>query len=226
MRRAQRNREHGNTMILALIVLSALATLGMLTTVSVQSSFRASTNDRSQAIALYAAESGAALIMDHLRHNFDPSPMSGPTGASPWSRPKAWSRFVSPRNTAPVTLNAGDPDGEPTSGVSPGPFGAKIAAWYETKIFNNKDDVPPPVIIGGVYTPYPSPPSGYADGADYDGRVIIQITGHGPQDATAILEVEVQWPIEQVSDTPAPTSSPPQPNALHLTILGWHVVNL
>src|SRR5258706_16481402 len=69
-RRMPRARQRGNSMLLALIVMSSLATLGSLTVVSVQSSLKTSTNDRSQTIAMYAAESGGAVAMDFLRHNF------------------------------------------------------------------------------------------------------------------------------------------------------------
>ncbi|HEY0189491.1 MAG TPA: hypothetical protein VGC42_00120 [Kofleriaceae bacterium] len=62
-----RDRQRGNSLLLALIVMSALATLGSLTVVSVQSSLKASTNDRFQSVALYAAESGAAAAMVYLR---------------------------------------------------------------------------------------------------------------------------------------------------------------
>src|SRR6185503_18790616 len=67
--RRRRDRERGNSLLLALIVMSSLATLGALTVVSVQSSLKASTNDRAQSIAMYAAESGGAAAMDFLRAN-------------------------------------------------------------------------------------------------------------------------------------------------------------
>src|SRR6476619_4321283 len=52
--RPPRDRQRGNTLLLALIVMSALATLGSLTVVSMQSRIQLSTNDRAQAIAKYA----------------------------------------------------------------------------------------------------------------------------------------------------------------------------
>jgi hypothetical protein len=228
-----RNRQHGNTMVLALIVMSALATLGTLTVVSVQSSLKASTADRSQALALYAAESGAAIIMDYLRHNFDQTLMTTGPGGPPWFRPKAWSALVKPLNEPQVSLDVT----EPTSGAKPGtannPFlGDGIVAWYETKILNNKDDVPSPTLDANPASPpgpptlphpYPGPVNGYLEGVDYDGRVIIQITGHGPQEAIAILEVEVQWPIQQDLAFPPPIAI--SPGGPTLTLLGWHVVN-
>lgn len=210
-------------MVLSLIILSALATLGTLTVISVQSSLKASTNDRSQAIALYAAESGAAFAMDYLRYHYDATPMPGPSGGFPWFRTKAWGAFVG-KPTDPVqSLDAF----LPTS-----PFGTGIVGSYTTKIFNNRDDYPPPALAPApppVAVPYPPTvpaTDGYTEGVDYDGRVIIQVTGHGPQEATAIVEVEVQWPIQQVPGVPAPTTSLPFPNGTPLTLIGWHVVNL
>src|SRR5437762_1816408 len=78
MERKPRDRQRGNSLVLALIVMSALATLGSLTVVSVQSSLKTSTNDRSQTIALYAAESGAAYAMDFLRAKGDWTPYLTP----------------------------------------------------------------------------------------------------------------------------------------------------
>lgn len=65
-----RDRERGNSLLLALIVMSALATLGSLTVVSVQSSLKASTNDRSESVANFAAESGAAAAMVYMRQYY------------------------------------------------------------------------------------------------------------------------------------------------------------
>ena len=53
--RPSRDRQQGNSLLLALIVMSSLAALGSLTVVSVQSSLKSSTNGRSQTIAMYAA---------------------------------------------------------------------------------------------------------------------------------------------------------------------------
>ena len=68
--RPRRDPERGNSLLLALIVMSSLATLGSLTVVSVQSSLKASTNDRSGSIATYAAESGGAMAIEFLRTNY------------------------------------------------------------------------------------------------------------------------------------------------------------
>src|SRR5215831_2001855 len=90
--RPRRDPQRGNSLLLALTVMSALATLGSLTVVSMQSSIQLSTNDRAQAIALYAAESGAAVTMVALRNLFDPAPPNG------WT---TWSPYLTSRNLPP-----------------------------------------------------------------------------------------------------------------------------
>ena len=68
-----RQPERGNTLVLALIVLSALATLGELTILSVRGGIATTAGDRFHTMSLYAAESGAATAMDFLRGNLDPA---------------------------------------------------------------------------------------------------------------------------------------------------------
>jgi Tfp pilus assembly protein PilX len=58
-------------------------------------------------------------------------------------------------------------------GATGNPFTASLGAWFEVEILNNRGD------------------SGYVAGTDTDGRVIIRSTGHGPDDAIAIIEWEV-----------------------------------
>src|SRR4051794_23741878 len=82
--RRPRDPERGNSLLLALIVMSALATLGSLTVVSMQSGIQMSTNDRAQTIAMYAAESGAAVAMDFLRKSFSAD------GVKPYT---SWGQF-------------------------------------------------------------------------------------------------------------------------------------
>jgi Tfp pilus assembly protein PilX len=172
--RAPRDRQRGNSMLLALIVLSALATLGSLTVVSVQSSLKTSTNDRTQTVARYAAESGGAAAMDFLRNHFDPS-----TG---------WSAYVRPSNRPfPAPLAAPE---LPSSGALPGTadnlFSADQNAWFSVTLLNNRGD------------------AGFVAGADNDGQVIIRSTGHGPQGSVAIVEWEVSRIGEQPAAPPPP----------------------
>jgi hypothetical protein len=47
-------------------------------------------------------------------------------------------------------------------------------AWYEVTLFNNRSD------------------PGYGAGDDQDGVIIIESTGHGPDGARVILEVQAR----------------------------------
>jgi hypothetical protein len=193
----RRDPQRGNSLVLALIVMSALATLGSLTVVSMQSSIQLSTNDRAQTIALYAAESGAAVTMAALRNLFDPAPPNG------WT---TWSTYLTSRNQPPF------PDITPlvpSSGARPGNasnlFDRDQNAWYEILLLNNRDD----------------PSFGTGTGTnDTDGIVIIRSTGHGPQGSLAIVE----WTVQRVGfwaaigttalAPPPPTTPPPSPGFL------------
>jgi hypothetical protein len=230
--RPPRAPERGNSLLLALIVMSALATLGSLTVVSMQSSIQMSTNDRAATIALYAAESGAAVAMDFLRKNFDVDPAGKTT----------WSSYVVSRNEEPLVdmskliLSSGAPDMSKlilSSGAHPGNaknlFGPDQNAWFEIAILNNPDD----------------PAFGTGTGAnETDGRVIIRSTGHGPQGSLAIIEWEIQrmgyWP----SNPPAPALNdafkipahdppsfpwdwaPTHTSTTGMVLLGWRIVSL
>lgn len=220
-----RDPQRGNSLLLALIVMSALATLGSLTVVSMQSSIQLSTNDRAQAIAMYAAESGAAVAMDALRKNFDVDPAGKTT----------WSLYVVSRNQAPfadlsVLI--------PSSGARPGDpnnlFGPDQNAWFEIVLLNNRDD----------------DSFGTGTGAnETDAKIIIRSTGHGPQGSLAIIEWEIQrmgywgsmspspppqapafaFPSRNPPSFPWDTWTPPAPTHTSTTgmvLLGWHIVSL
>jgi Tfp pilus assembly protein PilX len=124
--RPRRNRERGNSLLLALIVMSSLATLGSLTVVSVQSSLKSSTNERSQTIAMYAAESGAAATIHYLRTHFDDN--------------NAWNALVNVNNV-PTVLAAPELN---SSGALPGtsdnPFSLDQNAWFSVELINNLED--------------------------------------------------------------------------------------
>jgi hypothetical protein len=192
-----RDRQRGNSMVLALIVLSALATLGSLTVVSVQSSLRASTNDRSQAVAMFAAESGGALAIQYLRNNFDPGTPPG----------TYWSAFVEANNAPPFEMTSAQ---IPSEGILPGVTGnvftADQRAWYELVVLNNRGD-----------------PS-LAAGDDADGQIIIRSTGHGPQGALAIIEWEIARAVPTGGAAPPPPSLATVVPADPVIILGWRVV--
>ncbi len=112
-------------MLVALIAVGGLITLGGMTVLSVQGGLTAVSHDRHRSAALYAAESGAAVGMNYLRGQIDPT--------------SYWSAFVNPSNN---TLES--PNGIPGNGVRPGQpgniFSADMVAWYQVEIVNNVDD--------------------------------------------------------------------------------------
>jgi hypothetical protein len=214
--RARREHQRGNTLLLAMIVLSALATLGSLTIVSVQGSFKASTHDRSQTIAMLAAESGAAVAMDYLRTRHQLA--------------THWGSFVNRNNDPPFVLS--NAPGEMTSNgalpplPSPPPppppppsdnlFDADQNAYYSVVVLNNRADPGFAAV----------PPNG-----DTDGQIIIQSTGHGPQGSLAIVEVEVRFqgvptgnPGPPLQTFPAPPLTTPPTREAGMMLVSWRVV--
>ena len=200
-----RDPQRGNSLVLALIVMSALATLGSLTVVSMQSSIQLSTNDRAETIALYAAESGAAVAMDFLRRDFDPRWPTGTGGTISTS----WGHYLKDRNTPPlVDMSAFIPSSDALPGTANNlldlgdPARRDQNAWYHIDLLNNRDD------------------QGFAagqDNNDTDGVVIIRSTGHGPQGSLAIVEWTVQrvgyWGSDPNFNPPPPLSPVPPPTA-------------
>lgn len=122
--RSPRNRERGNAMILAMIVLTALATLSGLTVVSVQGGIASSSNDRFHSIAVYSAESGGMVAMDFLRKNVNLS-----TG---------FGAYVTPSNVNPVQPNI--PGNNIANGVAGNLFDSDMQGWYSVQILNNRTD--------------------------------------------------------------------------------------
>jgi hypothetical protein len=157
-----------------------------------QSSIQMSTNDRAQAIALYAAESGAAVAMDFLRRDFDPHWPNGTLGTISTS----WGQYLTNRNTLPlVDMSAFIPssDAPPGDPLNRNLFDRDQNAWFHIDLLNNPDD--------------PGFPAGQ-NGNETDGVVIIRSTGHGPQGSLAIVEWEVQRVGYWGSD-PNATAVPP-----------------
>jgi hypothetical protein len=183
--RPPRDRQRGNSLLLALIVMSSLAALGSLTVVSMESGIKTSTNDRAQTIALYAAESGAAVAMDFLRANFNTT-TNNPPGT-------AWSAYVTRSNNNVVSVPTALIPSNGVAARQPGNlFGNDQNASYDIQLFNNRDD----------------PGFAAVSDNDTDGRIIIRVTGRGPQGALAILEWEVQrvsfWREQAGAPPPAP----------------------
>jgi type II secretory pathway pseudopilin PulG len=172
--RRPRDRQRGNSLLLALIVMSVLATLGSLTVISVQSSLKTSTNDRSETIARYAAESGAAVAMDYLRGQIKITQAT-----------TDWSAYFTvnnaePRPPLPFPSNGAQP-GTPNNLLSP-----DQNAWYLVEALNNRND------------PGFQPTLNRND--DTDGQIILRATGHGPQGSVAIIEWEVRWQSQPPSE--------------------------
>jgi len=152
-----RHRERGNSLVLAMIVLTALGTLSALTVVSVQGGLETTGNDRFHTIAVYAAESGGAAAMDFLRKNVNLS-----TG---------WKTYISASNASPPQPNL--PGNNVASGVAGNLFSPDTLGWYSVQILNNRDD------------------TGFATGDDNDKRIVIHVTGYGPNGAVAVIEWEI-----------------------------------
>jgi Tfp pilus assembly protein PilX len=234
--RPPRDPERGNSLLLALIVLSALATLGSLTVVSMQSSIQMSTNDRAETIALYAAESGAAVAMDFLRRNFDASGAFSTLATS-------WSTYCAPNNGPLVVMSTYIPSSDAPPGDPKNLFDRDQNAWFHIDMLNNRDDQGFPTNTGTC---------------DTDGILIIRSIGHGPQGSMAIVEWEVQrvgyrgsqrspapppyvYPAVFPFDHGAPTlpwdswnpypfdtfgAGPPPFTSFGMVLLGWHIVSL
>lgn len=169
---ARRNRQRGSVLVVAMIALVALATLGGLAVVTVRSSLSGTTHDQFKAVALAAAEAGIAAGIDFARSNLEPG--------------RLWSGIVFGRNAIPV----GFLHPLPGNGAKPGDanyvFSPGWTGWYTVEILNNRDDGPLDD-FGFEYV-------GFRDGIDTDGRIIIRSVGNGPNNASAMIEVEVQTP--------------------------------
>src|SRR6476619_3139046 len=122
--RPVRDRQRGNSLILALIVLAALGTLSALTVVSVQGGIATTGADRYHAIAVYAAESGAAAAMDFLRTNINLT-----TG---------WKSYISANNANPPQPNL--PGNNQDIGTPGNVFSPDILGSYSVQILNNRSD--------------------------------------------------------------------------------------
>jgi hypothetical protein len=122
--RPVRNRERGNSLVLAMIVLAALGTLSALTVVSVKGGIATVGAERFHAIAVYSAESGGSAAMDYLRKNVNLA-----TG---------WKSYVSPANANPPQPNL--PGNNQANGAAGNLFSADVQGWYSVQILNNRDD--------------------------------------------------------------------------------------
>ena len=115
----RRSRQRGSAMVVMLIVLVALGTIAGLTVISVQGGSAQTSAQRFSAMALYAAESGAAATMTWLK-----------------TRTFASGRF-------PTVLQQSVAD-IPGNGIQPGQSGNLLSSdqqgWYEVTLRNNAND--------------------------------------------------------------------------------------
>ncbi|MGE0549014.1 MAG: hypothetical protein AB7O24_10735 [Kofleriaceae bacterium] len=167
------NSQRGNSLVLAMIILTALGTLAILTVLGVRGGLRATANDRFHSMAMYAAESGGAAAMDYLRANI--------------SAGTKWSAFVDPCPSGTDPLAVARFEGNITGnnvahGVAGNPFSTDNPARYYVVIYNNRGD------------------SGLVAGDDTDARVVIRSTGYGPDGAVAIIEWEVTTQVAATSN--------------------------
>lgn len=119
-----RDRQRGNSLVLAMIVLAALGTLSALTVVTVQGGIATSGNDRFHAVAVYAAESGGAAAMDFLRKNINLS--------------SGWKAYVSANNASPPQPNL--PGNNQDIGTAGNLFSSDMQGWFSVQILNNRSD--------------------------------------------------------------------------------------
>ncbi len=120
-----RHGERGAALIVALVAVTALLGIGMVTMLTVRSDTAASGADRFQQVALYAAESGAAAGMEFVRDKSDAT--------------TKFSAYVEPNNVSPQS-----PTGVLGNAVQPGethnPFTDSPNTWYQVTILNNPED--------------------------------------------------------------------------------------
>lgn len=109
-----------------MIVMTALALLCTLSVFSVRGGLQTAASDRFHAVALYAAESGAASAMDYLRGKVDSQ-----TGFT--------SVGLSANNAAPPypTEIYGN---DKAIGDGQNPFSTDTQAWYHVEILNDRAD--------------------------------------------------------------------------------------
>ncbi len=153
--------------------MSALAALSTSTVFSVRGGVETSAGDRFHDIALYAAESGAAVAADYLRQNYDPV--------------YRWKAFITPSNINPIPATTAPLSNIPGNSVLPGVagnlFDADMNAYYVIQIYNDRQENPLTYALGG----------------DDDGRVVIHSTGYGPNGAVAVVEWDVKSNASAVS---------------------------
>ena len=148
------------------MILAGLTIVAGFTIATVARTTGVSGQQRGHAQALLAAESGVWAAAAFLRANF--------------AAGTYWTPYVvlpdgggNPLGVVPAGI-AGN--GVPPGGVG-NPFDAAAQSWYEVTLFNNRADP-------GLGVP-----------ADSDAVIVIKSTGHGPDGALVVLEVQVKGTV-------------------------------
>jgi hypothetical protein len=110
--------------VLALVVLAGLAIVGTQTAFSVRGGLATTADERFHTMAMYAAESGAAMAIDYLRGQLDPV--------------NGWSALVSPANV--MIQHPAFPANGALPGAAANPFSADQASWFDVEVLNNRED--------------------------------------------------------------------------------------
>ncbi len=119
------SQERGSTIVVALIVLTALLMAGTIMILKVQRGARSSSQARFQSVALFAAESGVSAGMEFLRTNIAPVTFFG--------------GFVTPNNSSPPTPLGIAGNTLPHLDAN-NLFTGATEMSYEVSLFNNIDD--------------------------------------------------------------------------------------
>ena len=162
-----RDPQRGSVLATSAVILAGLIGVAGLSVISIQRSLGVSGQQRGHGQALHAAEAGIAagssFLRKHIAVGSNWSAYVLPA-CSPKEKDLGTCAGVTPPDLLGNGLLPGDPDN---------PFGAGAEAWYEVTLFNNSLD----------------PKFGL--GKDGDAIIIMRSTGHGPDGARVVLEVEV-----------------------------------
>lgn len=168
--------ERGSVLATSAVILAGLIGVAGLSVISVQRSMGVSGQQRGHSQALHAAEAGIATAATFLRtHLAQGSFWSAYTLPSCSTKEKDLGTCVGV--APPDLIGNGALPGAPDN-----PFDPSADAWYEVTLFNNSLDPK------------------FALGKDGDQVLVIRSTGHGPDNARVVLEVEVQGTATQAAD--------------------------
>jgi Tfp pilus assembly protein PilX len=171
-----RDPQRGSVLATSAVILAGLIGVAGLSVLSVQRSLGVSGQQRGHSQALHAAEAGVAAGATFLRKKLA-------LGSN-------WGAYVqincSPKEKDLGTCTGVTPSDLVGNGALPGdpnnPFDATANAWYEVTLFNNASD------------------PNFATGGDGDAIIIMRSTGHGPDGARVVLEVEVGGTASKAAD--------------------------